>query len=55
MAYAGEDEYGITIPENAKKNELTAVNLVQASFSHLENLLEEWEIEIGRASCRERV
>ncbi len=44
MAYSGEDEYGIVIPENSKKNEMTAINLVQASFPHLENLLEEWEI-----------
>lgn len=44
MAYKGEDEGGIYIPETAKKNEMVAINLLLASIPELNNLLDEWDI-----------
>jgi len=47
LAYHGIEEEGhIAIPEDKKKNEWTAVNMVISSFQELDNLRDEWEIAV---------
>lgn len=46
MAYFGMEGDLIAIPETQVKNEMTAMNLVIASFPHLDSLLEDWEVAI---------
>ena len=44
LAYHGLEDGYIAIPETVKKNELTACNLVIASFPKLDDLRDEWEV-----------
>ena len=44
LAYHGMENEYIAIPETAKKNEMTACNLVIASFPKLDDLRDEWEV-----------